>query len=200
MNHSYRFYAETDVFEAIASVQQRYNIDPKRIVIRGHSMGGHRARRGSGLQNPNSSRALEASAGYVETNEYAATACRKRADAVPGSGAALLRRRRLRAERVQHPGGRLRRRKRCAVEGVVRFREALVREGFQLTQESPYKWTTKDLRALFLVGPKTGHAWHPESKIESEAFLRKALDETAGKSPNHVRFVTYTTRWDKRTG
>jgi hypothetical protein len=71
-----------------------------------------------------------------------------------------------------------------------------VREGFQLTQESPYKWTSKDLRLLFLVGPGTGHAWHRESKIESEAFIRKALDETAGKVPNHVRFVTYTTKYN----
>jgi hypothetical protein len=27
-----------------------------------------------------------------------------------------------------------------------------------------------------------------QSRIE--AFIRKALDETAGKAPNHVRFVT----------
>src|SRR5204862_5643560 len=79
----------------------------------------------------------------------------------------------------------------------VRIREALVREGFHFTQETPYRWTTKDLPSvLFLVGPKTGHAWHPESKAESEAFLRKAL-ETAGQPQNHLRCVTYTTRWDK---
>ena len=78
----------------------------------------------------------------------------------------------------------------------IRFREAVEREGFRLTKESPYKWTTTDLRGLFLIGPDTGHAWHKESKAESEAFLRKAIDETAGKSPNHVRFVTYTTRYN----
>ena len=76
------------------------------------------------------------------------------------------------------------------------FREAVEREGFRLTKESPYKWTTTDLRGLFLIGPDTGHAWHKESKAESEAFLRKAVEETAGKSPNHVRFVTYTTRYN----
>jgi hypothetical protein len=52
------------------------------------------------------------------------------------------------------------------------------------------------LRLLFLVGPDTGHAWHKDSKAESEAFIRKALDETAGKAPNHVRFVTYTTKYN----
>ena len=78
----------------------------------------------------------------------------------------------------------------------TRFREAVEREGFRLTKESPYKWTTTDLRGLFLIGPDTGHAWHKQSKAESEAFLRKAIDETAGKAPNHVRFVTYTTRYN----
>jgi hypothetical protein len=78
----------------------------------------------------------------------------------------------------------------------IRLREAIEREGFRLTKESPYKWTTNDLRILFLIGPDTGHAWHKESKAESEAFIRKALDETAGKVPNHVRFVTYTTKYN----
>jgi hypothetical protein len=77
-----------------------------------------------------------------------------------------------------------------------RIREALQKEGFHFTQETPYRWTTKDLPAvLFLMGPKTGHAWHPESKAESEAFLRKAL-VTAGELQPRVRCVTYTARWN----
>jgi dienelactone hydrolase len=39
-NVSYRWAGEADLFEALASVQQRYNIDPHRIVLRGFSMGG----------------------------------------------------------------------------------------------------------------------------------------------------------------
>jgi hypothetical protein len=52
MNHSYKFYAETDVYEAIAAVRKHYNIDPERIVIRGHSMGGHQGSGRLALQNP----------------------------------------------------------------------------------------------------------------------------------------------------
>ena len=55
---------------------------------------------------------------------------------------------------------------------------------------------TTDLRALFLVGPKTGHSWHADSRAESNAFIAKAL-ETAGRVPDHLRFVTYTTRFNK---
>ena len=66
MNHSYRYYGETDVFEAIASVQQRYNIDAKRILIRGHSMGGQGAWH-LGCSHPGKFAAIESSAGYVDT-------------------------------------------------------------------------------------------------------------------------------------
>jgi hypothetical protein len=37
-NVSYRWAGEADLFESLASVQQRYHIDPKRIVLRGFSM------------------------------------------------------------------------------------------------------------------------------------------------------------------
>ena len=39
-NVAYRWAGETDVFEALQSVQERYKIDPQRIALRGFSMGG----------------------------------------------------------------------------------------------------------------------------------------------------------------
>src|SRR4029077_14595546 len=76
------------------------------------------------------------------------------------------------------------------------IREQLMKEGFHFTQESPFLWTTTDLRALFLIGPKTPHRWEPESKKESNAWIARML-ESAGKVPNHLRFVTYTTRFNE---
>jgi pimeloyl-ACP methyl ester carboxylesterase len=197
MNHSYKFYAETDVYEAIAAVRKHYNIDAERIIIRGHSMGGHQGSGRLALQNPTFFAAFEASAGYAETREYAATRPAVKA-LTPYQEAALHY---VDAEDyalngfnvpfVSYGGekdGQLR--------ASIRLREAVEREGFRLVKESPYKWTTTDLRALFLIGPDTGHAWHKDSKAESEAFLRKAVDATAGKAPNHVRFVTYTMRYN----
>ncbi len=196
MNHSYRYYAETDVFEAIRSVQKRYNIDSKRILIRGHSMGGQGAWR-LGLQHPSFFAALEASAGYVETHEYNRSRIPK--EGLPPYQEAALHY--YDAEdyalnafdipTVGYGGEND-----AQLRASVRLREALEREGFHFTKESPYRWTTTDLRALFLVGPNTGHAWHKDTKAESEAFLRKAL-ESADKVPNHVRCVTYTARFNE---
>ena len=197
MNHSYKFYAETDVYEAIAAVRKHYNIDPERIVIRGHSMGGHQGSARLAIQNPTFFGAYEASAGYAETKEYAGSRLPKEG-LTPYQEAALhyvdAEDYALNAFNV--PGVSYGGEKDAQLRASTRFRAAIEREGFALTKASPYKWTTNDLRLLFLVGPDTGHAWHKESKIESEAFLRKALDETAGKVPNRVRFVTYTTRYN----
>jgi hypothetical protein len=197
MNHSYKFYAETDVYEAIAAVRKHYNIDAERILIRGHSMGGHQGSARLAIQNPTFFAAFEASAGYSETKEYAANRLPKEG-LTPYQEAALhyvdAEDYALNAFNLPFVsyGGE----KDAQLRASVRFREAIEREGFRLTKESPYKWTSTDLRGLFLIGPDTGHSWHTASKAESEAFLRKAIDETAGKSPNHVRFVTYTMRYN----
>jgi len=197
MNHSYKFYAETDVYEAIAAVRKHYNIDAERIVIRGHSMGGHQGAGRLALQNPTFFAAFEASAGYAETKEYAGSRLPK--EGLPPYQDAALHY--VDAEDYalnvfNVPGVSYGGEKDAQLRASVRLREAVEKEGFRLTKESPYKWTTSDLRALFLIGPDTGHSWHKESKAESEAFIRKAIDETAGKAPNHVRFVTYTTRYN----
>ncbi len=197
MNHSYKFYAETDVYESIAAVRKHYNIDAERIVIRGHSMGGHQGAGRLALQNPTFFAAFEASAGYAETKEYAGNRLPKEG-LPPYQDAALhyLDAEDYALNAFNLPSVSYGGEKDAQLRASVRLREAVEREGFRLTKESPYKWTTRDLRALFLIGPNTGHAWHKESKAESEAFLRKAVEETAGKSPNHVRFVTYTTRYN----
>src|SRR5262249_37391613 len=65
-NVSYRWSGEADLFESLASVQQRYNIDPKRIVLRGFSMGGASSWH-LGLHHPGRWAAIEAGGGYPET-------------------------------------------------------------------------------------------------------------------------------------
>src|SRR5215510_15014445 len=62
------------------------------------------------------------------------------------------------------------------LQASVNIREQLTKEGFRFQQDGPFRWVTNDLRALFLVGPKTGHAWQPDSRAESNAFLEKALE------------------------
>ena len=190
-NLSYRWAGEADLFEALASVQQRYTIDPKRIVLRGFSMGGASSWH-LGLHHPGKWAAIEAGAGYTETRRYG------RRDNLPPYQEAMLHY----YDAVDYAlnafntptvgyGGEID----AQLQASVNVREQLTNEGFRFEQDGPFRWLTKDLRALFLVGPKTGHAWHPDSKAESNAFIAQAL-KSADTSPSHIRFVTYTTRFN----
>jgi Prolyl oligopeptidase family len=192
-NVSYRWAGEADLFESLASVQQRYNIDPRRIVLRGFSMGGASSWH-LGLHHPGRWAAIEAGAGYTETRRYG------KRESLPPYQEAMLHY----YDAVDYSlnafntptvgyGGEID----AQLQASVNIREQLIAEGFRFQQDGPFRWVTTDLRALFLVGPKTAHSWHPESRAQSNAFINKALEETAGRVPDHVRFVTYTTRFNK---
>jgi hypothetical protein len=54
-----------------------------------------------------------------------------------------------------------------------------------------------DLRVHFLVGPQTAHKFHPDSKKESDHIIDALMDRGGRKAPAHIRFVTYTTRYNE---
>jgi hypothetical protein len=53
-----------------------------------------------------------------------------------------------------------------------------------------------DLRALFLIGPGVAHQWNPETHKISEHFIEEAVAKGL-EAPSHIRFVTYTTRFNR---
>jgi hypothetical protein len=184
-NNAYRWAGETDVFEALESVQKHYRVDPDRIVLRGFSMGGAGAWH-IGLHHPDRWAAVEAGAGFNETRRYA-----KLAGLPPYQEATLhiydAFESALNAWNVpvvgyggdQDP----------QLQASRNVQEQLAREGV----------APADLRALFLVGPQTAHRWRPESLAESEAFLSRMVE--AGRRPSQrIRFVTYTTRYNRCFG
>jgi hypothetical protein len=72
------------------------------------------------------------------------------------------------------------------------IQEQLRKEGVKLSGAGHQD----DLRALFLVGPGVAHQWNPETHKISEHFI----EEVAAKGlqvPAHIRFVTYTTRFNR---
>lgn len=184
-NNAYRWGGEVDVFEAIESVRKRYAIDSDRIVLRGFSMGGAGAWH-IGLHYPDRWAAVEAGAGFTETVRYA------RQTELPDYQARSLHI----YDAVDYAlnafnvpiigyGGEID----PQLQASVNIREKLVQEGLNLTS----------LRALFLLGPKTGHQFHPESKRQSDSFIDSML--AAGRrAPERVRFVTYTTRYSQAFG
>ena len=201
MNHSYKFYAETDVYEAIAAVRKHYNIDAERIVIRGHSMGGHQGSARLAIQNPTFFGAFEASAGYSETQGIRGQPPAERGpDAVSGSGAALRRRRRLRAERVQRAVRELRRRERRTVEGL----DSVPRSGRarRLPADEGISLQVDDERSARAVSRRPRHrarvAQGEQGRIRSvppegaRRNGRQSLRTTCGSSPTRRDTTTRT--------
>jgi hypothetical protein len=190
-NNAYRWAGEADVFECLEAAKRSYAIDADRVVVRGFSMGGASGWH-LGLHHPDQWAAVEAGAGFTETLKYA------RISELPPHQMKALHiydsvDYSLNAFNVPTVGyggeedGQL--------QASVNIREQLMKEGFTFEPDG-LNFTTNDLRAVFLVGPKTPHRWHPESKQRSEAFIVEAVKK--GRSaPDHIRFVTYTTRYNR---
>lgn len=190
-NNAYRWSGETDVLEAVASVQKRYNIDPQRIVLRGFSMGGAGAWH-LGLHYPHRWAAVEAGAGFTETRRYT------KRDSFPPYQEATLHiydavDYALNAVNLPFVGygGE----DDPQLQASVNIREQLIKEGFHFSPEG-LNWKAADLRALFLVGPKTQHRFHPDSKKESDEFINQTSAQRV-LNPQRVRFVTYTTSYNR---
>jgi hypothetical protein len=190
-NNAFRWAGETDVFEAIASVRKRYKIDPRRIVLRGFSMGGAGAWH-LGLHYPDRWAAVEAGAGFTDTKRFL------KLESLPALQEATLHiydafDYALNASDVPtvayggEDDGQL--------QASTNVREQLMKEGFSFTRDG-LDWLPQDLTAMFLVGPKTGHKFHPASKQQSERFIEAHLPHKIAE-PNRIRFVTYTTRYNE---
>jgi pimeloyl-ACP methyl ester carboxylesterase len=186
-NVGYRWAGETEVFEAIESVSKRYHIDPKRIALRGFSMGGGGAWH-LGLHFPDHWAVVEAGAGFVETKVHGKVEN-------PPVYAAIYDVMNSALNAVNTPtvgyGGQ----DDPQLRASVFVREQLQREGYRFEPDG-LNFKSSELNAIFLVGPHTQHKWHPDSKKVSDAFVLQNQSHGV-QEPRAVRFVTYTERYNR---
>jgi len=180
-NNAYRWSGETDVFEALADVKSRFRIDPARIVLRGFSMGGAGAWH-IGLHHPDLWAAIEAGAGFTETRRYA------NVSNPPAWVAPTL--------HIYDAVDYARNAFNVPTVGYGGETDPQLRASLNIQEQLGRESGLEGIRALFLVGPNTGHRFHPDSKKESDAFLDRHA--AAGLAePGKIRFVTYTTRYNR---
>ncbi|HWA10024.1 MAG TPA: hypothetical protein VG838_11285 [Opitutaceae bacterium] len=191
-NNSFRWAGETDVFEVIAAVSKRYNIDQNRIILAGFSMGGA----GSwqiGLHNADMFCGLEIDAGVIgnRLNLDGLTPVQRATNATYGiliDQAVNV----FNTPLVGYAGAND-----AQLASSTSIREQLGREGFKIDRTSQYVFTGQDIKALFLANPGQGHshATGETARLINEftaANLRRGRDTV-----DHIRFVTYTTRYDR---
>jgi hypothetical protein len=204
---AYHWTGETDVFEALADVQRRYNIDPNRILLRGFSMGGcgvwHIA-----LHHPGKFAAVEVGAGtwpyrsqmpgfpdhqrrvlniYENILEWSLNAFN-----FPLAGHGGENETGTSSIPPYAPKGT---KTRGQLESSIRVREQLAREGYPSVGD-PFELSAEGTEAMFHISKAVGHSTSPEVRGKLNAFLKKYGDRGL-RTPERVRFVTWTTRYNR---
>src|SRR5260221_4806371 len=182
---------EADIFEAIASVKKRFNIDNKRVMLRGFSMGGEGAWH-IALHYPDRFAAAEIGAGTVsrraqsqELEPYQRAALRIW-DNISAWALNIFNLPLAGHDGENDPG---------QLESSLRARAQLEREGFPSDGDPDYL-RSQGAPGLWMQSKATGHGTSPLVRQRLDAFLKEDGDKEQS-SPDHIRFLTYTTRYNR---
>lgn len=203
---AYHIVGEADLMEALAEVKRRYNIDENRIILRGFSMGGCGAWH-IAMHYPSLWAAAEIGAGTWPRRammdgfpEYQARPLRIWENILdwslnffnlPLAGHGGEKESGTSSIPGPPPGTPTR----GQLESSIRVREQLEREGFESEGDS-YEMRAQGTDAYFFISKDTGHSTSPEVRVKLDAFLKKYGDR-GRVSPDHLRFLTYTTRFNQ---
>ena len=182
---------EADVFESIAAVKKRFKIDDKRIILPGFSQGGEGAWH-IALHHPDSFVAAEIGAGTVSRRanqpglEPYQLATLKIWENIPEWALNVFNLPLAGHDGENDPG---------QLESSLRARAQLEKEGYPLEGEK-YRLASKGAPGLWLISKDTGHGTSPLVRQQLDAFLKEWGDK-GQTSPDHIRFVTYTTRYNR---
>ena len=197
---------EADVFEAIAAVKKRFPIDQKRVMLRGFSQGGEGAWH-IALHHPDGFAAVEIGAGTWSR--------RSQTPGLPPYQSAVLKIWENMEEWALNafnlplaghdgdtdtqissiPGPPPGTAARGQLESSLRTRAQLEKEGFPAEGEPDFLHM-KGTPDIFLISQKTGHGTSPLVRQRLDAFLKEWGDK-GQSSPEHIRFLTYTTRYNR---
>jgi hypothetical protein len=197
---------EADVFEGIAAMEKRFQIDRTRIIIRGFSQGGEGAWH-IALHHPDVFAAAEIGAGtwsrraqmpglepyqlavlkiWENMAEWALNAYNLPLAAHDGDSDTQPN-----AIPAFPPGTP----SRGQLESSLHARAQLEKEGFHAEGE-PDNLHMVGAPDIFLISLHTGHGARPLVRQRLDAFLKEWGDK-GQTSPEHIKFVTYTTRYNR---
>ena len=181
--NAFKFAGEVDVHEALGHVKQNYPVDNSRVSIRGFSMGGagcwHLAAHHAGDWA-----AAAPGAGFAESLEYLGHS--KKGTLPPQYertlwglyDATLYAGNFFNTATVAYSG-----------EDDKQIQAARIMERF-LTGEG--------LTLRHIIGPKTGHKYHPAAKAEIDERINAIVARGRNAIPSEVRLVTRTLRYNRQ--
>lgn len=192
MNNAFNWAGEADVFETLAAASKRFKIDQKRVVLKGFSMGSASAWF-IGMHMPSRFASLESGSGAARSRRF------NNPDSVHVPQRPMLKLTdnifewslNLYNLPTAGYGGEDDPQRRA----TVMVYDQLVKEGFHFEGE-PFNQMGTDIPFLFNTAAKTGHLVAPESRKIMDAFHKKWADRGV-TSPDHIRFKTYTARYNE---
>lgn len=181
-SNAMKFAGEVDTFEALAHAKTHYPIDEDRICVRGFSMGGaatwHQA-----VHHTDTWVAANAGAGFAETAVYQDVFSK---EPHPPTWEQKL----WNLYDATVCAGNLHQCPTIAYSGELDkqmqasdiMAEYMAKEGLELPH---------------IIGLGMGHKFHPDSKVEIENWLKEVVAKGRNKSPEKIRFTTYTLRYNR---
>lgn len=191
-NNAYRWAGESDVFEAVTSFRYKARpflegraeepLDPRRTVLRGFSMGGAGTWH-IGLHHPGDFCVIGPGAGFTTTHGYVGGLPDKLADHQEKC---------LRIyDAVDYVENAF------DVPIVAYSGEIDAQKKAADNIEELLKKFKEPVRFTHLVAPNLPHTMPPEWQAKAETEYRKFADKGRERSPERVRFVTYTPKYDR---
>lgn len=186
VENCYRWAGETDVFEAIADVCKRYNIDKDRIVLRGMSMGASGTWH-LGLKHPDFFVALGPYCGYVDTHKFSETPLPNFVKVGPlpehqELGLHMLDSVDYAANASVVPAIACMGEKDVFFQAHVIMGEAMKKEGLTMVN---------------LISPGTGHVIDPVTHAEQMKRIAEYVEKGRDYYRKELRFVTWTLKYNK---
>lgn len=178
-----KFAGEIDLFEAIASVRRHYAIDDNRILVRGFSMGGASAWQ-FGTHYAGLWAAVAPGAGFSESAQFL------RLD-LNGPNAPPWW-----EQKLYHLYDSTDYAINLANTSIVAYNGDM--DGQKQAADAMERAMAEEgMRLTRVVGPNTGHRYHPDSKVEIERMLDAIALRGRDQYPRKVRFTTWTLAYDR---
>jgi len=178
-----KFAGEIDCLEALEAVQKHYAIDPDRRVIRGFSMGGAACWQFA-VHYPDLWAAAAPGAGFSETADFLDKFQKEKVNPTPWE------------KTLYHwydcPdwAGNLFHVPTVAYSGEIDNQK-------QAADKMAEACEKVGLRLTHLIGPKTGHSYHPDTKRELNERIDAIVAKGRDPVPPLVRFTTWTLRYPR---
>lgn len=173
---------EVDLFEALAHARKYYPIDENRIAVRGFSMGGAACWQFA-VHYPGLWAAAAPGAGFSETAEFLKVFQREQVQPT------------WYEQKLWHLYD-------CTDYAVNLFNCPTVAYSGEIDNQKQAAdmmaraLAAEGIQMVHIIGPKTPHRYHPESKKEIDRRLDSILARGRDPVPQRVRFTTWTLRYN----